>query len=55
MVGDYYRYISENVRDIALEEACANVIKAYELADNVELPYSNPLKLGLALNRSVFY
>ena len=55
MVGDYYRYISENVKDSKLEEVKVASLRAYEEADKVELPACNPIKLGLALNFSVFH
>ena len=54
MVGDYYRYIAENAKDALLEEVKQEAKKAYELANAIDLPACNPIKLGLALNFSVF-
>jgi len=55
MVGDYYRYIAENAKENKLEEVKQNALKAYNEANNIELPPCNPIKLGLALNFSVFH
>ena len=55
MVGDYYRYISENAKDSKLEEVKGNALKAYQEANEIQLPPCNPIKLGLALNFSVFH
>ena len=55
MVGDYYRYISENAKDAKLEEVKTAALKAYEDANAITLPPCNPIKLGLALNFSVFH
>ena len=54
MVGDYYRYIAENAKDSRLEEVKQKAKQAYEEANAIELPACNPIKLGLALNFSVF-
>jgi 14-3-3 protein epsilon len=54
MVGDYYRYIAENAKDAMLEEVKKEAKVAYENANAIELPACNPIKLGLALNYSVF-
>jgi 14-3-3 protein epsilon len=54
MVGDYYRYIAENAKDAKLEEVKEASKKAYEDANAIDLPACNPIKLGLALNFSVF-
>ena len=54
MVGDYYRYIAENAKDSKLEEVKAKAKQAYEEANAINLPACNPIKLGLALNFSVF-
>ena len=54
MVGDYYRYIAENAKGEMLEEVKQNAKKAYEEACGIELAACNPIKLGLALNYSVF-
>ena len=55
MVGDYYRYISENAKGDLLEQVKPKALKAYEDANKVDMPPCNPIKLGLALNFSVFH
>ena len=55
MVGDYYRYIAENAKDAKLEEVKQNALRAYQEAHEITLPPCNPIKLGLALNFSVFH
>ena len=55
MVGDYYRYISENAKEAKLEEVKNAALKAYNDANGISLPPCNPIKLGLALNFSVFH
>ena len=55
MVGDYYRYIAENAKDSLLEEVKQGALKAYNEANKISLPPCNPIKLGLALNFSVFH
>ena len=55
MVGDYYRYVAENARDSKLEEVKQNALKAYSEANQITLKPCNPIKLGLALNFSVFH
>merc|ERR1712061_678963 len=55
MVGDYYRYIAENAKDAKLEEVKTQALKAYDEANEITLPPCNPIKLGLALNFSVFH
>ena len=55
MIGDYYRYISENAKGAQLETVKQNALKAYSEADKITLPPCNPIKLGLALNFSVFH
>merc|ERR1712146_398819 len=54
MVGDYYRYISENAKDQLLEDVKQKALEAYQQANEITLPPCNPIKLGLALNFSVF-
>eukprot|EP00999_Lentomonas_sp_LEN2_P000297 NODE_1293_length_918_cov_90.927939_g1247_i0.p1 GENE.NODE_1293_length_918_cov_90.927939_g1247_i0~~NODE_1293_length_918_cov_90.927939_g1247_i0.p1 ORF type:complete len:243 (+),score=74.11 NODE_1293_length_918_cov_90.927939_g1247_i0:71-799(+) len=58
MVGDYYRYKAEffqgNERTKASEESLTGYKNASEVAEK-ELPPTNPIRLGLALNFSVFY
>ena len=57
MIADYYRYIAESAQEEKLQEvsdkALENYNKALEYANSLE-SYS-PIKLGLALNFSVFY
>ena len=55
MVGDYYRYIAENAKADKLEEVKNNALKAYDEANAIEMAPCNPIKLGLALNFSVFH
>ena len=56
MVGDYHRYISETAKDAKLEEVKQKSLKAYNEANCIEgLAPCNPIKLGLALNFSVFH
>jgi len=55
MVGDYYRYIAENAKGSLMEEVKQNALKAYNEANQITLPPCNPIKLGLALNFSVFH
>ena len=55
MVGDYYRYIAENAKGALLEQVKQNALKAYNEANQITLPPCNPIKLGLALNFSVFH
>ena len=55
MVGDYFRYIAENAKGANLEQVKKSALRAYEEADQINLPACNPIKLGLALNFSVFH
>jgi len=55
MVGDYYRYIAENAKADLLEEVKQKALNAYQQANDITLPPCNPIKLGLALNFSVFH
>jgi 14-3-3 protein epsilon len=57
MTADYYRYIAENVSGEVKKKFSDLSKKSYENASQFakELPISNPIKLGLALNYSVFY
>lgn len=58
MQGDYYRYLSEFTSDTASDHVFENAKMAYaqgyELARE-NLPPAHPLRLGLALNFSVFH
>ena len=55
MVGDYYRYIAENAKDQKLEDVKNKALDSYKQANEITLPSCNPIRLGLALNFSVFY
>ncbi|TNV76225.1 hypothetical protein FGO68_gene13271 [Halteria grandinella] len=57
MVGDYYRYMAESAQEAVLEKARQGALQSYKEAEVAgrELPACNPIKLGLALNFSVFY
>ncbi|GAY54270.1 hypothetical protein CUMW_155410, partial [Citrus unshiu] len=58
MKGDYYRYLAEFKFGDEKKEAAANSMKAYETATTAaeaDLPPTHPIRLGLALNFSVFY
>jgi 14-3-3 protein epsilon len=57
MVGDYYRYMAESAQNELLAQARDGALEHYKQADAAgkELPACNPIKLGLALNFSVFY
>jgi len=57
MKADYYRYIAEFKTDDAKKAAAENATKAYEEASSVAasgLAVTHPIRLGLALNYSVF-
>jgi 14-3-3 protein epsilon len=57
MKADYFRYIAENMDAEGKKEYAENSKKSYEDAMSIakELSISNPIRLGLALNFSVFY
>lgn len=58
MKGDYHRYLAEFASGAARKEAAENSLIAYRAASDIaltELPPTNPIRLGLALNFSVFY
>lgn len=58
MKGDYERYIAEFSKDEERAAAAAASQEAYEAASQIaakELPSTHPIRLGLALNFSVFY
>ena len=57
MIGDYYRYIAESAKDERLTEVSNGATDNYDLAKTEceSLESYNPIKLGLALNFSVFY
>merc|ERR1712037_763467 len=57
MKADYYRYIAEYKVREAKDKAAENARKAYESAQEVatkDLAVTHPIRLGLALNYSVF-
>ena len=57
MKGDYYRYISEYATGSYLDEVKENAKKSYEDAktSSADLKTTHPIRLGLALNFSVFH
>ncbi|KAL7163756.1 hypothetical protein ACSBR2_039804 [Camellia fascicularis] len=58
MKGDYYRYLAEFKSDQERKEVAEQSLKGYEAASataNTDLPSTHPIRLGLALNFSVFY
>lgn len=57
MKGDYYRYIAENVEGDLKKKYSDLGSGAYKAALSAaeSIDYKNPIKLGLALNLSVFY
>ncbi|CAN1351992.1 14-3-3-like protein D [Linum perenne] len=69
MKGDYYRYLAEFKSGSEKKEAGENSMKAYEILiffliyglqkatslAEADLPPTHPIRLGLALNFSVFY
>merc|ERR1712079_1002759 len=58
MKGDYHRYLAEFATSNDRKEAAENSLVAYKAASDIamtELPTTHPIRLGLALNFSVFY
>ena len=58
MKGDYYRYIGEYTRGEDNKKVAQSALEAYNAATelaNKDLKTTNPIRLGLALNFSVFY
>jgi len=58
MKGDYHRYLAEFATNTERKDAAENSLVAYKAASDVattELPSTHPIRLGLALNFSVFY
>ncbi|XP_039117964.1 14-3-3-like protein C isoform X2 [Dioscorea cayenensis subsp. rotundata] len=58
MKGDYYRYLAEFKSGTERKEVADLSLKAYQAAFSTaesDLPPTHPIRLGLALNFSVFY
>lgn len=58
MKGDYHRYLAEFSQEDARNAATESSLEAYKTASEIattELPPTHPIRLGLALNFSVFY
>ena len=57
MIGDYYRYVAESASADKIEAVKSGALKGYEEADKLSkgLNACNPIRLGLALNFSVFH
>ncbi|KAL2930577.1 14-3-3-like protein, partial [Bienertia sinuspersici] len=58
MKGDYHRYLTEFKTSAEHKEAAENTLLAYKSAQDItlaELAATHPIRLGLALNFSVFY
>jgi 14-3-3 protein len=58
MKGDYHRYLSEFQVGVVRKESAGASLDAYQAASGIassDLPPTHPIRLGLALNFSVFY
>ena len=57
MIGDYYRYMAESVTGDKLAEVAEKALEFYNKAqvEAEKLPVYNSIRLGLALNFSVFH
>lgn len=56
--GDYHRYLAEFATSNDRKQTAENSLVAYKAANDIaqtELPSTHPIRLGLALNFSVFY
>jgi 14-3-3 protein epsilon len=57
-MGDYHRYLAEFATDDKRKDSADKSLEAYKAASDVAvtaLPPTHPIRLGLALNFSVFY
>jgi 14-3-3 protein beta/theta/zeta len=58
MQGDYYRYLAEvavgDKRNVVVEKSAKSYTEAFEIAKE-KMPPTHPIRLGLALNFSVFH
>jgi len=57
MIGDYFRYVAESAAEDKLQSVKDGAMKGYSEANKLseDLNPCNPIRLGLALNFSVFY
>mmetsp|Transcript_21033 Transcript_21033/g.27268 ORF Transcript_21033/g.27268 Transcript_21033/m.27268 type:complete len:256 (-) Transcript_21033:549-1316(-) len=58
MKGDYYRYLAEFQTSDKRKTSSSEALEAYQVASTIAtkaLPPTHPIRLGLALNFSVFY
>jgi len=57
MKGDYHRYIAEYATGDQHTKASEGALEAYRQASDIgtDLPTTHPIRLGLALNFSVFH
>ncbi|KAL3619690.1 14-3-3 protein 7 [Castilleja foliolosa] len=55
MKGDYFRYVAEFKSGYDRKESSDQSLKAYEAPAATDLAPTHPIRLGLALNFSVFY
>uniref|UniRef100_A0A7S2C9C0 14-3-3 domain-containing protein n=1 Tax=Octactis speculum TaxID=3111310 RepID=A0A7S2C9C0_9STRA len=58
MKGDYHRYLAEFQHTDDRKKSSNDALEAYKSAQTIasqELPPTHPIRLGLALNFSVFY
>ena len=56
MIGDYYRYVAESAAADKLESVKNGALEGYTQSNDLSksLNACNPIRLGLALNYSVF-